>query len=90
LKLERRSGPDGTDSIYHGNSPGALDDMAVAVVGAMVRAMRHEELFSPEFLGQLMFPKPRLTRKERFNKYVTNWLLDIPQEPWSPEDDLEE
>jgi hypothetical protein len=88
--LERRTRSGGRDLISHGPFSGAHDDMAIAVAGAVVRTMRHEELFSPEFLGELMFPKPRLTREERFNKYVTNWLLDIPQDPWKPEDDMED
>jgi len=88
--LERRTRSGGRDLISHGPFSGAHDDIAVAVAGATVRALRHEELFSPEFLGELMFPKPRLTREERFNKYVTNWLLDRPQEPWKPEDDIDD
>lgn len=30
------------------------------------------------------FTKPKLSKEEQFDKYITNWLLDIPQKPWSP------
>jgi len=33
---------------------------------AVVKASRHESIFSPEFLGQPMFPDPKLSREERF------------------------
>jgi hypothetical protein len=88
--LERKTRAGGRDLISHGPYSGAHDDLAVAVAGAVVRANRYAENFSPELLVQLMCPEPRLSRQERFDKYVTNWLLDRPQAPWKPEDDLDD
>jgi hypothetical protein len=55
-----------------------------------VRASRHEGIYSPEVLAQMMFPEPKLSRQERFDKYIKNWLLNIPQKPWKPEDNMED
>jgi hypothetical protein len=37
-----------------------------------------------------MLPYPELSKEEKFDRYVTNWLLDRPQEPWRPEDDIDD
>jgi hypothetical protein len=38
----------------------------------------------------MMFSEPALSKEERFGRYVANWLLDKPQEPWKPEDDIDD
>jgi len=88
--LERKTRTGGKDLISHGPFLGAHDDLAIAVAGAVVRASRHEGSFSPEFLAHIMFPEPKLSRQERFDKYIKNWLHNIPQKSWKPEDDMDD
>jgi hypothetical protein len=86
--LERRTRSGGRDQVGH--YPGGHDDLAVAAAGAVVRVSRLVENFSPEVLARMMFPEPKLSRKEKFDRYVENWLLDRPQEPWKPEEDMDD
>jgi hypothetical protein len=37
-----------------------------------------------------LFSKPKLSKKEQFDKHTTNWLLDIPQKPWSAKKNIED
>jgi hypothetical protein len=88
--LERRTRVGGRDLVTHGPFSGAHDDLATAVAGAAVKASKSEDNPSPELLAELMCPKPWLSREERFDRYITNWLLDRPQKPWTPEDDMDD
>jgi len=86
--LERRTRVGGRDLVSHPQFSGAHDDLAVVVAGASLRAGRHTTIFSPEALVEMMLPLPELSREENFDRYVTDWLLDRPQKPWKPEDDM--
>ncbi len=87
--LERRTRVGGRDLVSHPPFSGAHDDLAVAVAGASLRANKHSNIFSPEALIEMMCPLPEPSRKETFDRYIANWLLDRPQEPWKAEDDLD-
>jgi hypothetical protein len=88
--LERRTRVGGRDLISHGPFVGAHDDIANAVAGAVIRTSKQSKAFSAEVLAEMMFPKSYLSREERFNNYVTNFLLDRPQDPWKAEDDMDD
>jgi hypothetical protein len=49
LKLERRYGPGGTDSVSHGTSPfsEAQDDLVFAAAGATLRTNKHSKVTAP-------------------------------------------
>jgi hypothetical protein len=84
--LERRTRIGGRDLVSHPQFTGAHDDLAVVVAGASLRANKHTGVFSPEALIEMMLPLPEPSSEEEFDRYVTNWLLDIPQKPWRAED----
>lgn len=86
--LERRTRVGGRDLVSHGPFSGAHDDIANAVAGSVLRANKRSTVFSADALAEMMFPKRRLSKEERFDVYVNNWLLDRPQAPWKPEDDM--
>jgi hypothetical protein len=82
--LERRTRPGGKDRVDH--IPGAKDDLANACAGACVIADKDEGSYH-RLVEAAMCMKPHKTQKQEFNEYVYNWLMDIPQKPWSPNDD---
>jgi len=88
--LERRVRAGGKDLISHGSFSGAHDDLAVAVAGAIVKANTNVGGFSEAVLEACFLPLCGLTREERFDRYVTNWLFDRPQKEWTPEDDMDD
>jgi len=87
--LERKTSSGGKDHITHPPIAGAHDDLAVSAAGAMVRATRNAGVVRDNLL-EIMASANTMTRKEKFNKYIYNWLMDIPQPKWKPEDDSDD
>lgn len=85
--LERRTRSGGRDRVDH--PPGGKDDLANACAGACVMAAKDEGSYH-KLLEEVMSMEPPSSREENFDKYVYNWLMDIPQKPWSPEDELDD
>jgi hypothetical protein len=87
--LERRTRPAGKDQVTHPSFSGAHDDVAIAVAGVCVRAERCGGVVRDN-MEATMTPINEETREQKFNRYVYNWLMDIPQPEWKPEDDMED
>ena len=87
--LERKTKSGGKDQVTHPSFSGAHDDLAIAAAGAIVRAARNagvvrdnlEEIWAPTFVE---------TPEQKFNRYIYNWLMDIPQKEWKAEDDMDD
>lgn len=87
--LERKPRPTGKDLVTHASFAGAHDDVAIAVAGACVRAERSGGVIRDD-LEKIMAPANTMTKEEKFNRYVYNFLMDIPQPKWKPEDDMDD
>jgi len=86
--LERRTRIGGRDLISHSPLFGAHDDVANAVAGSVIRAVRIEK-FNYALCLELISSKPILTKEERLRHDAEYWLRDLPHTPWKAEDEYE-
>jgi len=86
--LERKTRTGGKDQVTHAQYPGAHDDVANAVAGACVWAERSGGVIRDN-IEQIMAPMYEESPEQKFNRYVYNWLMDIPQPEWKAEDDMD-
>lgn len=87
--LERKTRQGGKDQITHPPFAGAHDDLAIAAAGTIVRAARNAGVVRDNIL-EIMASVHAKTKEERFNEYIYNWLMDIPQKSWEPKDDMDD
>jgi len=84
--LERRTRSGGRDRVDH--PPGAKDDLANACAGACVLA-KENEWSTAGLAVRLMASEQERTEEEKFNAYVSDWLMDRPTKDWRAEVDAE-
>lgn len=87
--LERRTRPTGKDLVTHASFLGAHDDVAIAAAGVCVRAERSGGVVRDN-LEEIWAPTHEETPEQKFNRYIYNWLMDIPQKEWKAENDMED